>query len=235
MATFVLVPGAWCGGWCWKRVAPRLRAAGHEVYTPTLTGLGERVHLLSREIGVQTHVQDLLGVLTYEDLSAVTVVAHTYGAMIATAAAEHAAHRMAHLVFVDGLVPADGQSLLECLGPRATAFWLEQARTGGDGWKLPPHAAEDMDIPDEADRRWLDATLTPHPLRTYQEPIRLANVEAAALPRMHISCTLEQGPVMGAAAARAREAGWGYRELASGSHAMITAPRELAAMLLDLV
>lgn len=145
MATFVLVPGAWYGGWGWQRVAPRLRAAGHEVYTPTLTGLGERAHLLTPEIGVQTHVQDLLGVLEYEDLSAVTLVAHTYGAMIATAAAERAAHRLTQLAFIDGLVPADGQSLLELLGPRSTAFWQEQARRYGDGWKLPPHRAEDMD------------------------------------------------------------------------------------------
>lgn len=233
MATFVLVPGAWYGGWCWRRVAPRLRAAGHEVYTPTLTGLGERAHLLTPEIGVGTHVQDLLGVLAYEDLSAVILVAQTYGALVATAAAEPAAARVSQLVFIDGLVPADGQSLLECIGPRATAYWLEQARAHGDGWKLPPHRAEDMDIPDEADRRWLDATLTAHPLRTYQEPIRIANSAAAALPRTHISCTLEQGPVMGAAAERARAAGWRYRVLASGSHAMISAPQALTDLLLE--
>ena len=235
MGTYVLVPGAWYGGWCWRRVAPYLRAAGHDVFAPTLTGLGERSHLLTREVGVETHVRDLLGVLEYEDLRGVSLVAHTYGAMVATAAAERAAARIARLVFIDGLVPADGQSVFDAIGPRAEAYWMEQARAEGEGWKLPPHRPEDMDVPDADDQRWLAPLLSPHPLRTYQESVRLSDPAAAALPRTHLSCTLDQGPVMGAAAARARAAGWGYRELDSGSNAMITAPAALSQLLLELV
>src|SRR5689334_15631432 len=120
MANYLLVHGAWHGGWCWRRVVPLLRAAGHEVFTPTLTGLGERVHLLTRDVGLDTHAQDVIGVLEYEDLRDVVLVGHSYGGMVITAVAERAAERLAHLVYLDAFVPRDGQSQMDLLGPSSS-------------------------------------------------------------------------------------------------------------------
>ena len=134
MATFVLVHGAWAGGWYWKRVRPLLTAAGHDVFTPTLTGLGERAHLATPDIGLETHIRDVLGVLTYEDLSDVVLVGHSCGGIVITGVAERAPGRLAHLVYLDAYVPADGQSFLDLLvSPERAAMFREQARTEGDG------------------------------------------------------------------------------------------------------
>src|SRR6185312_289139 len=114
---FVLVHGAWHGGWCWKRVSPLLRALGHEVFTPTLTGLGERQHLMSPEVGLDTHIKDVLGVLEYEDLHDVILVGHSYAGMVIAGVAEKAAERIAHLVYLDAFVPADGKSLADYQPP----------------------------------------------------------------------------------------------------------------------
>jgi pimeloyl-ACP methyl ester carboxylesterase len=108
---FVLVHGAWHGGWCWKKVAPLLRAAGHDVFTPTLTGLGERVHLLASEIDLATHVDDVLGVLEYEDLTNVVLVGHSYGGMVISGVAERAGSRLARLVYLDAFLPENGKAL----------------------------------------------------------------------------------------------------------------------------
>src|SRR5690242_2869175 len=107
MATYVLVPGAWLGGWCWQRVTPLLRAAGHEVYTPTLTGLGERVHLGSPETDLDTHIQDIVNVLVYEDLRDVVLLGHSYSGMVVTGVADRVPDRLSQLVYLDAIVPND--------------------------------------------------------------------------------------------------------------------------------
>lgn len=113
MATFVLVHGATAGGWVWRPVPSLLRAEGHEVYTPTLTGLGERAHLLSPEVDLGTHIQDVVNVLEFERLSQVILVGHSYGGVVVTAVAERIPERLAQLVYIDALVPADGESVAD--------------------------------------------------------------------------------------------------------------------------
>ena len=131
MATYVLVHGAWHGGWCWKKVAPLLRHAGHEVFIPTLTGLGERAHLLTPEVDLTTHVQDIVGVLTYEDLQEVILVGHSYGGMVISGVAQQAALRLSHLVYLDAFVPENGRCLLDYAVPeRAARMRAEGERTG---------------------------------------------------------------------------------------------------------
>ena len=115
MATFLLVSGAWHGGWCWKKLTPHLRAAGHEVYAPSLTGLGERSHLLTPEIDLDTHVQDILGLLFFEDLQEVIIVGHSYGGMLLPMVLERAADRIIHAVFLDAAVPPQDHSLFDIL------------------------------------------------------------------------------------------------------------------------
>ena len=140
MATFVLVHGAYHGGWCWKKLTPLLRAAGHEVVAPTLTGLGERVHLLTRDIGLDTHVQDVVNVLAYEDLRGVVLVGHSYGGMVITGVAERIPQHVRHLVYLDALVPMDEERSMKELylwhNPDRWAYTEAQMRAG-DGWLLP--------------------------------------------------------------------------------------------------
>lgn len=230
MTSFVLVHGAWHGGWCWRNVAPLLRAAGHDVYTPTLTGLGERAHLLSPAIDLGTHIQDVVNVLAYEDLRAAVVVGHSYGGMVITGVAERAGDRVAQLVYLDAHVPAGGQALRDLLGPELWATIQEAAQTLGDGWRLPPPPDDHpFGVQDERDARWVRSRLTEHPLRTLAQPLPPA-AGPATLPRTYIHCAENDG--LQAEAKRLRAApGWSYRELATGHDAMVTMPRELAGLL----
>ena len=179
MATFVLCAGAYTGGWVWRDVGvePALRDAGHLVFTPTYTGVGERLHLTDPAIDLTTHVQDILMVLKYEDLTDVILVGHSYGGMIIAAVAEQAAERISHLVSLDGYIPENGQSIADIAGADATRVFEDNARSHGDGWLLSP----DWDDP--------DARVTTHPLAAVYTPVALGNPAAASRPRTYIYCT----------------------------------------------
>jgi pimeloyl-ACP methyl ester carboxylesterase len=227
MATYVLLPGAWSGGWQWRTVARLLQADRHEVFTPTLTGLGERVHLASPSVDFATHVEDVVNVLIYEDLHDAILVGFSYSGLVATAVAERVPERLAHLVYLDAFVPQDGQSLMDMIGPEAAAHFEDIAAERGDGWRIPHD-------PPDAPRR------TAQPLRTFQDPVAVRNPDALTLPRTYIFCTNKAGTGDGgagitASAVRARDAGWRYHELPTTHVAMETMPRELADLLLDLV
>jgi pimeloyl-ACP methyl ester carboxylesterase len=241
MATFVLVHGAWHGGWCWRKVAPLLRAGGHVVFTPTLTGLGERSHLLTPEVGLATHVQDVVATLEYEDLHEVVLVGHSYGGMVIAGVADRATDRIAHLVYLDAYVPQASQTPAEVLGPEQRGALQALADATGKGWLLPPPPPEALGITDDADCRWMHSRLTAHPLRqSLAHPIRLMTTPAAGrLPCTYIFCSSPAGGISSdfarfAAPARTRT-GWCYRELAGGHDAMVTMPDALAALLLELV
>ena len=238
MATFVLVHGAWHGGWCWKRVEPLLRAAGHDVYTPTLTGLGERVHLASPETDLMTHIQDVVGVMEYEELQQVVLVGHSYGGIVIAGVADRLTSRVAHLVYFDALVPRDGEGELDLL-PDHGAAMLERCRLSGDGWLVPPPGESALIAwAGSAELPWLTRRLTPQPLKTLQGRVRLTNPAAAGIPATYISCEPGHGPPGGfkvESIRRAQAAGWRYRELATGHDAMVTIPRELADLFLEVV
>lgn len=233
--TFVLVAGGWHGGWCWKRVTPLLRAAGHGVHAPTLTGLGERAHLLDRDIGLGLHVLDVVNVLEYEDLGGVTLVGHSYGGMVISGVAGRVPERIARLVYLDAFVPEDGQSLFDLLRPERREVYLRGAREHGGGWRVPPPPPRALGVTGEEEARWLAAKLTPQPLRTFEEPAWLADPTSAALPRTYIHCTAGLlAPSFAPFAERFRDApGWRYHELETGHDAMLTAPEELAGALLE--
>ncbi len=231
-ATFVLIHGAWHGGWCWKKLTPLLRAAGHDVYTPTLTGLGERAHLLSPQIGLGTHIEDIRALLEYEDLHNVILVGHSYGGMVIAGVAEVAAQRLSHLIFLDAFVPLDGQSVLDTRSDRGAPV-RKIAQESGDGWKVPIVNAT-FGVTDEADVAWMSARMTPQPLRTFEEPVRLTNPAAHALPRSYILCRQDEPTLFDSHAQRVKSEGWGYFELRTGHDVMITAPEELALILLKV-
>jgi pimeloyl-ACP methyl ester carboxylesterase len=230
MTTYLLVHGAWHGGWCWSRVARTLRETGAEVYAPTLTGLGERAHLASREVGLETHVADVLGVLETEDLSDVVLAGHSYAGMVVTAVADRAAARIARLVYLDAVVPRHGQCLYDRAPARAKAHFEEQAKTGGEGWLIPVAAAsaQFLGLQREEDVRWVMPRLTPHPIRTFREAVRLGS-DSLPVARTYINCIGDKP--FGQPRTMQADGIDDYHELQTGHDAMVTAAQEVAALL----
>jgi pimeloyl-ACP methyl ester carboxylesterase len=191
MSTFVLVPGAWLGGWCWRRLTPLLRAAGHEVYTPTLTGLGERVHLGTLGTWLDTHVEDIVNVLAWEDLREIVLVGHSYSGMVVPGVADRAPECVGHLVYLDAVVPRDGQSVFNLSSSEEQAVAEVAARDGSDGWRVP--VPSDFGPADtrltEADERWFRSKGVGQPIKTYADPLPLTNPGADAIPHTYIWCS----------------------------------------------
>ena len=231
MATYVLVHGAWSGGWKWRFVAPILRRAGHEVFAPTLTGLGERGHLASASVGLGTQVQDVVALLEMEDLRDIILVGHSYGGMVVTGAAERAPERIRRLVYLDAFVPADGKCALEYVVPeRAARFREEGERTGFVS--PPPPSLWGVVAPEHvafARQRELR-----HPYRCFTERLRVVNSSAKALPKTFIYCSSPATGTFDQFAARYRsDPGWRFHELKTGHDSMILVPERLAALLLQ--
>ena len=202
MSTFLVVHGAWTGGWSWKKMRPLLRARGHEVFTPTLTGVGERAHLARPEVDLSVHVEDILGVLATEDLRDVILVGHSYGGMVATGVADRASECIAGLVYLDAFVPRDGQSLAELIGPQARAATVEAQRDLGDGWRVPPNPMPPDTSAD--DLAWAGPRRVMQPGATFQQALPLTGA-AEKLPRAYIYCTrFAPGDVFSKFADRAR-------------------------------
>src|SRR5438552_787309 len=167
MTIFLVAHGAWSAGWAWKKMRPLLRGAGHEVFTPTCSGMGERAHMASPSINLDTHIQDILGVLHMEDLRDVVLIGHSYGGMVATGVADRARDRIAQLLYLDAFVPRDGEALFDIVPPEARQRMLDNAKAG-DGWRVPPNPTP----PDtaEADVTWLSERRVYHPLKCFLEP-----------------------------------------------------------------
>lgn len=235
MATFVLVPGAYFGGWLWQRLTPFLWASGHTAYPLTLTGLGDRVHLARPDTDLDTHIVDLTNLLFYEDLQGVILVGHSYGGMVITGAAERVPGRIRRLVYLDALAPVDGESLVDLRpGNRPPAGQEETDRL-----PVPFPVEETRDnIPDlaEEDAVWLHARMTPHPAQTRVQPVRFSNPDALAIPRTYILCTDNWDDSLPRDILRARsEPGWDYREMDGYHVPMVARSRELADLLLSMV
>ena len=232
MATFVLVHGAWLGGWVWKHVTPHLAHAGHLFYTPTLTGLGERIHLATPAVNLDTHIHDIVQVLEFEDLHEVILVGHSYGGIVITGVADLVRNRLAQLVYLDAFVPTDGQSLHDLVPPEARTYNLALASREGDGWRLPLEPQWRVGPPDLLP--WLQPRWTDHPFQCFDQPLRLRQPAGAGLPRTYIRCTANAAT--GALFRQfADDPTWRVCELAAEHTAMVTAPRALADLLMSLV
>jgi pimeloyl-ACP methyl ester carboxylesterase len=234
-STFVLVHGAWHGGWCWRRVSDRLRAAGHRVFTPTCTGLGERAHLLSREITLDTFAKDVAGVIEAEELRNVILVGHSFGGLPISGVAEMMADRIRHLVYLDSLVVQPGKSPFDGLPPDIVATRIKAAEETSGGLSLPTPPPSVFGVTDEADAAWIKRRLTPHPLGTYKSPLNIKNPVGNGLPRTYISCTSPAYTALdGVKAWVKQQPGWTWAEIATGHNAMVTAPDELTRMLVGI-
>jgi pimeloyl-ACP methyl ester carboxylesterase len=232
MTIFVLVHGAWHGGWCWQRVGRHLEAAGHRVFAPTLTGLGERAHLISRQVNLATHVEDVAAVLCYEDLRDVVLVGHSYAGLVITGVGAQEFDRIARLVYYDAFVPDDGQSALDLLPSHIARHFTESAEQDGDGWLMPRRPLEALGVRRPEDRAWLQPRLVPHPFATYTDKLCF-DPRVRQLPSSYISCT-DWAAVFAPQAEYARSLGWPVREIAADHEALATAPDLLVSALLEV-
>jgi pimeloyl-ACP methyl ester carboxylesterase len=237
MGTFVLVPGAWLGGWCWQRLTPRLRTSGHEVYPLTLTGLGDRVHLGTPQTALATHIADVVNVLTYEDLTGVVLVGHSYSGFVVAGAADRVPQRLAHLVYLDANVPRDGETFFDGWSAQGRAEVETEALAGGDGWRWPMPidlglAASDLS---EDDLQWLRTKSVGHPLATFRQPVRLTNPAAATIPTTYVHCTAAGAPVPGVVEQVRADRGWRVRTVPTGHWPMVSRPQDVAELLLTIV
>ena len=233
MRTFVLVHGAWSGGWKWRLVAPILRRAGHAVHTPTLTGLGERAHLARADIDLDTHIQDVVALFEMEDLSEAVLVGHSYGGMVVTGVAERCPERIRRLVYLDAFVPENGKCTLDYVVPERAAGFREQgARTGFV--EPPPPSLWGVVAPGHV--AFSRQRETRHPYRCFTERLRCVNSSAAALPKTFIYCSSPATGSFDQFAAKYRsDPAWRFHELKTGHDSMILVPEELAAVLLQSV
>jgi pimeloyl-ACP methyl ester carboxylesterase len=233
MANFVLVHGAWHGGWCWARVERILRDAGHQVFASTLTGLGERVHLASADINLDTHIDDILGVLEWEELEDVVLCGHSYGGMVITGVAERAAHRIDTLVYLDAFVPEAGQSVFELMGSERAAAIRAQASRTGDGWRVDPVPAEAFQVRHVGDIAWVDRRCVPQPIATFGQPIASAGAIGKVRRRVYIRADNDRVTPYAHCAEHAKTApDWDYHEIPAGHDVMVDAPEALGEVLL---
>lgn len=227
MTSFVLIHGAWHGGWCWQRLVDRLRSEGHTAVAPTLSGLAERADLLSANIDLTTHTEDIVSQVRANGCRDVTLVGHSYGGFPAVAAAGRLGDLVSHLVLLDAFLPEDGEKLLD---HAPSLIEIYAAKVSEDrNWHIPPLPSAEFGVA-EADQVWVDGKLTPHPVASYFEPVSLAPL---TIPRRtYIRCSQASGTLLERSISRAMSGGWRYIEIDAPHDAMITHPDVLAATLI---
>ncbi len=230
--TILVCHGAWFGGWAWQRLRPPAEAGGFRLLTPTYTGLGERAHLAHPDIDLDTYIQDILNVITYEDLSDVILLGHSFGGMVATGVADRARDRIKQLIYLDAFVPRDGKSILD-INVALQGRVREEAKSG-DSRSLPPIPFPADTSP--ADIAWCRPRLVNMPFQVIDTKLRLQKGELA-LPRSYIYCTRPlPGDVFAPFAMRAKsEAGWRYFEIDASHSPNLTAPEALMALLEEVI
>jgi len=241
MANFVLVHGAWHGGWCWQRVTQRLARSGHRVHAVTLTGTGERAHLLSPAITLETHIEDVRATIEAEELHEVVLAVHSYAGMIGTAVADRMGARLRHLVYVDAVVPRPGESW-SSTHSRTVRESRRAAAEGSDDYSLPAPDPNNYGL-QGADYEWVRRRLTAHPGHSYDAPLEFDMGRVAAVPRTFVSCVQPALATIDAIRPRVVDPKfWDGRwqfgggaqvvELPTGHDPMVTMPAELAQILL---
>jgi pimeloyl-ACP methyl ester carboxylesterase len=227
--TFVLVHGAWHGGWCWRRIAERLEQRGHRVFAPTLTGLGERAHLLSPSINLDTHIADVVNLIRYEGLNDIVLVGHSYAGFVISGVAEQEEAAIGSFVFLDAFVPEDGDSMAT-IGTQATRDAIEAATKRGET-TLPPRPAEFFRV-NPADRAWVDRLCGPHPIGAFVQPVKLSGARERIGKRAYIRASAYPNPVFDAHAAKLKaRPGWRVYDVPSGHDVMVDMPDRLVEIL----
>ena len=230
---FVLVHGAWHGGWCWRDVAAVLRTAGHQVFTPTMTGLGERAHLLNAQVGLSTFIDDIAAVILSEELDNVVLVGHSFGGHVINGVADRMPQLLRQLIYLDGLVVQHGQSALSIMPPAVQA---ERTRTmDAEGLRMTIPSPDQFGLSDPAQLAWVMRQLTPHPLKGYTEPLQLQHPLGNGLPKTYIAVTDPwYAPLAELRQWVRSQPDWDWHELAACHNAMVSAPLALASLLMEL-
>jgi pimeloyl-ACP methyl ester carboxylesterase len=228
---YVLVHGAWHGGWAWQRVSSILRASGAIVYTPTLSGLGEHKNILSPAIDLNTHISDVMNLIEMEDLHNVILVGHSYAGTVIAGVADRIPERLSKLVYLDAILVENGQSALS-IQPPAVEETIRKSAAKDGGLTIPAWPAKVFGVKDTADARWVDARLSGQPFRTFAQRLILHHPYGNHLPMVFIACTVDMLPAIVPFAEKTRKSkDWQYYELQTGHDAMMTAPAETAALL----
>lgn len=238
MADFVLVHGAWHGAWCWQRVVDALHARGHRAFAVTLTGVGERVHLLSSLITLETHIADVANTIEAQELQDVVLAVHSYGGMLGTAVADRMPQRLKHLVYVDAVVPRPGESWSSTHASATREARIVAAEASPD-YAFPPPDPSVFGLEAE-DYEWVKRRQTPHPGHTYQAVLQFDPQRVAKVPRTFVDCTRPKLATIDAMRPRVRDpkfwdgawaAGARVVEMATGHDPMVSAPAELTELL----
>ena len=228
--TFVLVHGAWHGGWCWRRVADRLERRGHKVYAPSLTGLADRAHLISSRVNVSTHITDIANLIRFEDLNEIVLVGHSYAGLVISGVAERAFAQIRSIVFLDAYVPQNGQSVYSLTSERLRETVNAAIKRGQTG--MPPARAAYFNV-NEKDRAFVDSKCTPQPVGTYNESLTLTGARERIAKKTYIRAKGFNAPGFDAVVARLRgDASWKIDEMPCGHDAMIDMPERLTELLL---
>ena len=233
MTTFVLVPGAWLGGWCWQQVEQFLRSENHHAISVTLTGVGERNHLLSPDVGLGTHVMDVVATCEYVQDEPVVLVGHSYAGSVIEGAAATIPNRIARLVFVDAVTPVRGESFVSFFDRDAgQAVENQVVEISGAGVLPPPsEIGGNWSVP-ASQQRWFLNRVTPHPYRTWTDRLE-QDAYSYSIPRMYISCQRNATDVLESSRSEAkRSPNWTYREISTGHMAMMSMPNELTQLML---
>ena len=246
MATYVLVGGAWLGGWCWQKVARLLQENGHDAYPATLTGLGERVHLASPEVDLATNITDVVNLIEYEGLRDVVLLGHSYGGLVVTGVADRVPERISELVYLDTMPLPDGVAVIDTYPTEARGYVEKQVRDLGEGWKWPMPPQDELANfgslkgLDDDQLRLLASRAVAQPFGTFTQPLRLENPARAGLPKLGIACSFPMDQVRQMIASDdhlfSGLAGpeWRFAELPTGHYPMLSRPEDLAQLLLDL-
>ena len=246
MAAYVLVGGGWLGGWCWQRVAPRLREEGHDAYPVTLTGLGERVHLASAQVDLQTHITDVVNVIEFEDLHDVVLLGHSYAGIVVTGVADRVPDRISKLVYLDTGPLPNGTALIETFPTEARRHIERQVEELGDGWRFPMPPQEELATfgslqgLDDAQLELLRSRAVDQPFGTFTQPLQLKNPARKALAKVGIVCSFSLEEVEAIIASgnpvfrEMASPNWRFIELPTGHYPMFSRADDLAAVLLEL-
>jgi pimeloyl-ACP methyl ester carboxylesterase len=230
--TFVLVHGAWHGGWCWRRVSDLLEKQGHKVLTPTMTGLGERSHLMSKDVVLDTHIADIVNVVRWEELKGICLVAHSYGGFPVSGALEQMFDRVASVVFLDAFIPENGQRSLDVASEFSRKGTLEAVAKGEVSRPAPK--AETFHV-NEKDRAWVDSKLTPQPVGVALQPIKLTGAREKVAKKTYIRAPAYAQPAFDSYyAARKTDAAWRTYEVDGGHDVMVDRPERLVEILLEV-
>ena len=235
MATFVLVHGAWHGGWCWARVAPRLRAAGHDVYTPTMTGFGERSHQLSPAVGLETNITDIANVLLWEELNNVILVAASYAGMVTTCVADRMPERISALVYQNAFIAADGVAQNDLLPDWRREMIEKELAEAEDAWCMPAPDPKLFGVTDPAELEWIGSKMAPQSAKTFQDKARVTGAHEAITNRTYIRATGYPNNTFDRYLAEAQaDPSWRAEVLETSHDAMISAADDIVRILLEV-